>query len=255
MAIAMTTEPEMTPEHEAASKHWGGLVFFILTLLALGYGIYQLSEAVADREVLPIAQLKIIGERRFTTDQEIRGALESGAGLDSLMMQDVAHVQRRVVELPWVDAVQVRKSWPDGLTLFITEQQPLAQWDEGRLLNQRGELFTVPEPALAEPLPLLQGPDGTEQRVLDYFKRFDSLLAYHQLELLELTMSTRQAWKLLLAPNLELRLGREDEIARLQRFIDLYQALPAEAKNKIAYVDARYDTGMAVGWLTENDTE
>jgi cell division protein FtsQ len=231
------------------------VVFLLLTLIALGYGIYRLTEVVADRDVLPIAQLKLIGERRFTTDEEIRDALVSGSGLRSMMMQNVVEVQHRIGALPWVDAVQVRKSWPDGLTLFITEQQPLAQWDEQRLLNQRGELFSVPEPDLAAPLPLLQGPEGSEQRVLDYYKRFDALLKYHQLALLELSMSNRQAWKLLLAPGIELRLGREDEISRLQRFIDLYQALPVETKEKIAYVDARYDTGMAIGWLSDDDSE
>ncbi|GAA5218914.1 cell division protein FtsQ/DivIB [Corallincola platygyrae] len=253
MTIAMTTEPEFTPEPNQAGRGWGGMVFFALTLMALVYGVYQLTEAVADREVLPIAQLKVIGDRRFTTDQEIRQVLEEGPGLESLMMQDVAEVQRRIEALPWVDAVQVRKSWPDGLTLFITEQEPLAQWDQQRLLNSRGELFEVPEPALAEPLPLIQGPDGSEARVLDYFQRFDGLLKYHQIELVELSMSQRQAWKLQLGTGLELRLGREDEIARLQRFIDLYRTIPAETKEKMAYVDARYDTGMAVGWLTDEE--
>lgn len=41
-------------------------------------------------------------------------------------------------------------------------------------------------------------------------------------------------------------LGRGDVVARLQRFIDVYPLL--DEHERIAYLDLRYDTGIAVGW-------
>ena len=44
-----------------------------------------------------------------------------------------------------------------------------------------------------------------------------------------------------------LKLGRQEYINRLQRYIDVYPLL-AEDQKSVSYVDLRYDTGLAVGW-------
>ncbi len=44
-----------------------------------------------------------------------------------------------------------------------------------------------------------------------------------------------------------LELGREDKMARIQRFINVYPELVKQEKS-VARVDLRYDTGLAVGW-------
>ena len=55
-----------------------------------------------------------------------------------------------------------------------------------------------------------------------------------------------------LANGIELNLGRQEFIDRLQRFIDVYPLLAKQPK-AVKYVDLRYDTGLAVGWQDAQD--
>jgi cell division septal protein FtsQ len=45
---------------------------------------------------------------------------------------------------------------------------------------------------------------------------------------------------------IELKLGREDTLKRVQRFIDLYPSISKHKAEAIEQVDLRYDTGLAV---------
>jgi cell division protein FtsQ len=62
-----------------------------------------------------------------------------------------------------------------------------------------------------------------------------------------LSLSERFAWQVKLHNQVLLKLGRQEYINRLQRYIDVYPLLLQEEKS-VAYVDLRYDTGLAVGW-------
>jgi cell division protein FtsQ len=59
-------------------------------------------------------------------------------------------------------------------------------------------------------------------------------------------VSDRFAWQLTLSNGIELKLGREDTLKRVQRFIDLYPSISKHKPEAIEQVDLRYDTGLAV---------
>jgi cell division protein FtsQ len=62
-----------------------------------------------------------------------------------------------------------------------------------------------------------------------------------------LSLSERFAWQAQLNNQVLLKLGRQEYINRLQRYIDVYPLLQQQEKS-VSYVDLRYDTGLAVGW-------
>ena len=74
-----------------------------------------------------------------------------------------------------------------------------------------------------------------------------SLLQVSQQRIRTLMLSERFAWRLQLDNGIVLNLGRQEYVARLQRYIDIFPYLRDQSDN-IEYVDLRYDTGMAVGW-------
>ena len=80
---------------------------------------------------------------------------------DSMLTQDIAALRRRLEAEPWVRTARVRRSWPDALAVEIVEQEPVARWEAGGLLNDRGERF---DPAGAEVpgLARLAGAPGRE---------------------------------------------------------------------------------------------
>ena len=45
--------------------------------------------------------------------------------------------------VPWVRDVALRRAWPLRLEISVSEHEPLARWNEGTLVSQRGEVFTA----------------------------------------------------------------------------------------------------------------
>ena len=144
----------------------------------------------------------------------------------------------------------VRKQWPNRLKVYLVEQTPVARWNEDLMLNPYGESFNAEGKSLG--LPQLFGPGGSEKTALEGYNAMQSLLAGRELTIAELSLSERYAWQVQLKNGIEVNLGRQEFIDRLQRFVDVYPLLAKQPK-AIQYVDLRYDTGLAVGW-SEDDT-
>ena len=156
---------------------------------------------------------------------------------------------------PWVSQVAVRKQWPGKLVIVVTEHSPVAIWNSQFLLNKRGEVFKAPLSELAQPLPKLNGPDGAEQDALKMFSQLQALLALHQFQAETLSVNERFAWEVTLSNGIALKLGREDTLKRVQRFIDLYPVISKQKPEAIEQVDLRYDTGLAVRYAQPVITE
>jgi len=89
--------------------------------------------------------------------------------------------------------------------------------------------------------------------VVHQYRRLSQLLALDGFYVTRLELSERFAVRLWLDNDIELRLGREARLERIQRFIELYPVIKRESEKQIAYVDLRYDTGVAVGWNEQNE--
>lgn len=100
-------------------------------------------------------------------------------------------------------------------------------------------------------LPMLYGPEGSENEVLQGYRDMGQVLAKDKFTLKVAAMTARRSWQLTLNNDIKLNLGRGDTSAkRLQRFMELYPVLQQQAQTdgkRISYVDLRYDSGAAVG--------
>ena len=129
----------------------------------------------------------------------------------------------------------------------------MARWNDDMLLNPYGDTFESEGITLS--LPQLFGPGGSEKTALEGYNAMKSLLATSSMSIAELSLSERFAWQLQLTSGIKLNLGRKEFIDRLQRFIDVFPLLSKQDK-PVKYVDLRYDTGLAVGWQSdENDNK
>lgn len=68
-------------------------------------------------------------------------------------------VERALRQQPWVAQVDLRRHWPDRLSIQIKEHQPLAivQLEQLYLMNQEGQLFKILEPQDPSDLPVITG--------------------------------------------------------------------------------------------------
>ncbi|MBB1425386.1 cell division protein FtsQ/DivIB [Shewanella frigidimarina] len=236
-------------KHKLARVNWyfcTGVVFLSCVLGTVVWGCVQLHELLNDADALPIEAVAIKGERIYTTDDEIKNALQS-LMQSSFFSADVVDVQKALEALPWVYHASVRREWPAKFKITLQEQQAVAHWNEVSWLNINGEVFDALAHSEHDALPKLFGPEGTEIEVLTSYQQLDDLLTINEFKLASLRLSPRHAWHAVLANGIEIELGREDKMSRIQRFINVYPTLK-QSEKPVATVDLRYDTGFAVGW-------
>ncbi|AWL12919.1 Cell division protein FtsQ [Saliniradius amylolyticus] len=231
---------------QTGSQFWSGLVFFLLVLLGLGYGFWQLQQWLEDEQRLPVETIKLSGQVQQVTQAQVDKVVRQGQP-GSFFELDVQQALADIEALPWVYRASVRKEWPNHLRVHVVEQQAVAVWNGELLLNRYGDSFSALLPPEAKDWPRLYGPEGSEQTALQGYRAMSSLLQGLQLGIKELVLTERFAWSLTLDSGLKIKLGRSEFIDRLQRLVDLYPLLEKD-KRQADYVDIRYDTGLAVGW-------
>lgn len=216
---------------------------------AVGLLLWFAVWSVLDR---PIQHAEISGKFAQVSRVQIEQALEpfAHAGFVSI---NLGAVKSSVESIRWIDHARIERAWPDGLRVAVTEQVAVARWndlgtDVVGLLNTRGELFLPAAREVPADLPQLTGPAGTESDVAKlYLETFPRLLTVG-LRLERVLLDARGAWTLSLSNGVEVRLGRQDIDARLERFISAASPVIATRNGEVAYVDMRYSNGFAIGW-------
>jgi len=222
---------------------WSGLCGAVLLLM------WFAVVSMLDR---PIQRAEISGKFTQVSRVQIEQALEPFARMGFVSI-NLDKVQRALQSIRWIDHARVERSWPDGLHVTVTEQVAVARWatpnaEVGGLLNTRGELFLPEARDLPADLPLLTGPEGMETQVARlYLDTYPRLLTVG-LNLSRVTLDERGAWSLQLSNGVEVRLGRQDVSARLERFIAAASPVIATRTAEVAYVDMRYSNGFSIGW-------
>ncbi|WON77689.1 cell division protein FtsQ [Serratia sp. UGAL515B_01] len=229
-----------------------GMIFLLLVLGTLVWGGWVVVGWMKDASRLPLSKLVVTGERHYTTNDDIRQAILALGAPGTFMTQGVDIIQQQIERMTWIKQASVRKQWPDELRIHLVEYVPVAYWNDLHMIDVDGKSFSVPAGRLGkQKLPLLYGPEGSEEDVLEGYRTMNSVLAASKYTLKMVAMTARHSWQLVLDNDVRLELGRDDPVGRLQRFIGLYPVLlqQAQAENKrISYVDLRYDSGASVGW-------
>lgn len=238
---------------------WLGLLTCVVTLSALTLGLIKLVGVLKDEQQVPLARLNVQGELRQLSATEIRAVLTQQP-LGSFFTADVNALRARVESLPWVAKASLRKVWPDRLAVHVTERQPLAHWNNDRLVSVAGEVFKAPlnEQVMTAPLPQLFGPEHAVKATLEQFNQVQGMLSVNNLQVEAMRLTERFATSVVLRNGIELKLGREATLERIKRFIDLLPQIQAHknsAEQSVATVDLRYDTGAAVSWRKLEEKE
>jgi len=249
-------QPELNEQKNEQKVHWSfwcGVCFFVLVIVSILSASWLLTKNLSADESAPVTSLVISGEMVYTNKKDIEIAIEN-INLGNFFKVDVNNVQKQVLMLPWVYSVAVRKHWPNELKVYIVDQTPIAHWNGDMLINEYGETFQANINRLKSELPSFFGPEGTEELALENFVNLNQLLEYSNLNIDELVLSERFAWQLLLNDGVTLDLGRENRVERIQRFMDAYPKIKINKKKnqQIEYIDLRYDTGLAVGWKSDD---
>ena len=161
---------------------------------------------------------------------------------------DLDRARAALARVPWVSAVTLRRQWPRRLEIEVDEHEPFARWNDGSLVDTRGQVFVAD---FAGELPELNGPDGQAASMVERYRDWAAQLAPFALQLTALNLSARGGWQLRAndaAGALTLDIGRDDVAGRLSRFLAVYGrtvGLLLRSGTHVDHVDLRYRNGFA----------
>ena len=231
-----------TPGRGSGRWRWLGVVVFAAAvIIPAGWSLSGLGEPGA----LPVTRMSLAGRIQRVRPDAVRAALQPYLR-DGLMYLDAQRAAAAIQALPWVDRAAVRRVWPDGVKVMLTEHMPLARWREHQWLNERGQVFTAPWRDDADRFAVLDGPQSMAPDLARAYRAFQAGLAAQNQRLSRLEVDGRRAWRITLANGLRVELGRRDVQQRFDRLLSVLTPLLASRLERIAQVDFRYAHGFAV---------
>ena len=226
---------------------------FAVALLLIGWG-WNYGQKVCAYAVdkLPIKYVRTEGVFQYLSKNELKTTLQPLV-MTGFFAADMQAIHQAVAQLPWVESVTVKRIWPDAIDIKVHEQKPYVRWGQQSLLNERGEVFSPKNVDQFQFLPLLIGPDKQQKKLLEIMKGVKTALADQSMELAEFKVNDRWSWSLKLATGMEILLGRNEPLKKLQRFLKTLTLLGQEQVDAMAIVDLRYTNGYAVSWKPESE--
>ena len=163
-------------------------------------------------------------------------------------------LQEQVLQVPWVRHASIERHLPNTLVINVEEHQANAVWQrEDRLgrLNQYGEVFVATKEDLASPLlPILGGPEGSEQQVWDYYVYAREGLKRIGKTVTQVTLSASGGWQIQNADGSVIEVGRDignhTTHQRLDWLIANYDNTILQLPVPVKTIDLRYPNGFAV---------
>ncbi|WP_114767202.1 cell division protein FtsQ/DivIB [Vibrio rhodolitus] len=238
----------------AIKTHLVGGSFFLIVVILIGSLLFSTISWMWDDQRLPLSKLVLQGELEYVTALDVQRAFSTLEHVGTFMSQDVDALQDVIEQIPWVAHVSIRKQWPDTVKVFLTEHHAKAIWNGDALLDDNGRIFNGDLGKLKGDRVKLYGPKGTNLEVLDTWQRISQLFEPLGLTITSLVLNDRRAWQIILDNGIRLELGKESLDERINRFISLYNSLGSDAQ-RVSYIDLRYDTGAAVGWFPEQESQ
>jgi cell division protein FtsQ len=196
----------------------------------------------------PFRQLRVDADFRKVDVEAVRAAIAPTLA-PGFFAVDLDAARAAVERLPWVAGAEVRKRWPDIIEVRVREFEAAARWNGDRLLDVEGRIFDVPGDEAIDGLPGLHGPDERATDVLALWRALAPRLSAASLAPAEVRLSPRGSVEVELADGSVIRLGRDLELTRLNRFLDaLPEAQPPRPGMRWTRADLRYANGFALTW-------
>lgn len=193
----------------------------------------------------PVSKVRIENQWQRISEAEVGKVLAPFMG-NGFFDFDVVDAKEELERHPWIFQASVTRIWPDSLSLHLTEQVAIARWGDDQLLNQYGKLFRPEKSQELNSLPLLTGPEDSQETVMLQYQKLNQILFPAGLRLSGLSLSKRGSWEYLLNEQMQVAAGRDDVFEKTQRFIDFYTSQPLQQSSQFRSIDLRYGNGIAV---------
>jgi cell division protein FtsQ len=229
-------------------------LFFITLIYVLQNSYIKLKNWLTDEQSLPLSSLILTGNLEHITTSDVRSVLNEQKERLNFFTLEIAQIQVQLENKPWVYSASIRKHWPDTLKIHIVEQSIIAVWNDRALLNRAGDIIETSPDDVTQEYVYLYGQNELSQEILLTYSKINQLLKVNRFKIMSLSSDQRNSTDIVLDKGIALRLGKEQKLDRIQRFLSVFPLIEKQYDIKtIDYLDLRYDTGLAIGWKKVNN--
>lgn len=194
----------------------------------------------------PIQSVRIYGASHIDRT-EVSNALKPMV-MHGFFGINVEAIRDRMLQMPWVDDILVRREWPDKVNVTIVEKVAVARWNDEMLLSNTGRIFQPELSTYPVDIPLFYGMPGKQTTILQVYNDINRILLPLHAKISWLELSPYLIWKLTLDNGIRLQIGQKDMLNRLSHFVRVYPKIVGEHAGDVEYIDLRYSNGVAVRW-------
>jgi cell division protein FtsQ len=225
--------------HKPNILNWLANCLYLIAIMVLLYGLIVVFIRLP---IFPINVVEVGGRLEHVSRKQVELIVEEHL-TGNFFTMDLKKTRAAFEKLPWTRNVSVRRHWPSTINVEIEEHKALARWGEIALVNTYGELFHGASDA---DLPVFYGAGNVVKEVAKHYLRFGKILNSIDMQIAEVTLSSRLAWEIKTDKNVLISLGREHMSTRLHQFSIAYQTVLRHLNTTIHYADLRYPNGFAV---------
>ena len=225
-----------------------------LALLFVGAGVWSAAQAI-EKPVFDLRTLTVTNPDDMRVTASAVQAVVDEVVDGNYFTVDLARVRAAVETLPWVKSAVVRRVFPNRLEVTVERHVARALYEDGRLVNDKGELFAAnPEEAGPQALPMFYGPAGSVDVMLKAWADFETMLSPLGVRVTDLQVSDRGGWSLVFSgpdtPPTKVELGRDETGyaaigEHLKEVAAVYPRVRALLKGPPSSLDLRYSHAFA----------
>lgn len=225
------------------------ILIILWIILIVGGGVTFFSWLYNYSDWLPIRHFNISsyngGSLEHLTAEEVNNILDPYRKNRNFLNINLPEIKQKFLAQDWVDEVDVRRSWPDSISIIILERKSLARWggSENYLIDNKGNLF---KGVANDSLIWFNGRARTEKIIFDTYERIAPLFHKHHLVLHKLEYARHSTWILHLDENIRIYLGQKDMLRRLTQLLSVWDSLLKRDSRRIREIHMEYRDGFAV---------
>ena len=177
-ALARAQE-EAREARRASLRFWTKTVCGLAAAAVVVLGAGRAADAVMHLPVFDFSTLEVEGDVARVPVERVKQAVEPVIR-GNFFTEDLDEVRRAAETVPWVKRAVVRRVWPDGLRIAVETYSAFAVYEDGRLVDPDGVLFSANPDERdnpSDPLPNFYGPAGQTAQIARYYREFSRALS------------------------------------------------------------------------------
>lgn len=210
------------------------------------YGSYTAVQTVLD---VPVNQVDVEGSFQYLQQEEVHQVINNYV-VNGFVSVDLKKLRAELLELPWVYKASVKRKLPNGLSVMLLEQKPVAFWNDEAMINEANELFSPSVMPKIEGLPHLHGKN--HESVMALFDELKTQLPAGQQPVHILYVSETNVVNVEIDSGSRLIFNGADLLEKMTMWKKISSSDLGARLNEVEYVDLRYSNGAAVMWRKDS---